>query len=221
MKTPKSLLNEYCTQRGLAQPVYTSTRQDGPVHAAGFKCTVQLQNGAAYQGLSVARTKRQAEHEAALAALESLGIGLPSRVPIEPAYDARPYLPRKPPQRQIQVLLDCENCSSGIGPLLGAFRGVQFVAFASLNGGHILSERDHDRLHEFVLVESTDRDAADIAMVLWIGKQGYSRDTCVLVVTGDKFGKTLVQLMNQEHKCFHYAASCADALVQLPLIGLH
>ena len=68
----KTSLQEAAAARGLGAPVY-DIESDGPEHAKTFVATVRL-NGAAL-GRGMGRTKKDAEMQAAAAAVESLGAG--------------------------------------------------------------------------------------------------------------------------------------------------
>ena len=67
---PKTQLQELLQARGLGVPVYATTASRGPAHAREFE--VEVQTGDKVVGTGSGRTKRQAEQEAARAALLQL-----------------------------------------------------------------------------------------------------------------------------------------------------
>jgi ribonuclease III len=72
---PKTQLQELLQARGLGVPVYATTASRGPAHAREFE--VEVHSGERVMGSGCGRTKRQAEQEAARAALALLASPAP------------------------------------------------------------------------------------------------------------------------------------------------
>ena len=70
---PKGALQAYCAAKGMPEPAYTLLAEEGPPHRRSFTCAVTLSGSQLARGSG--KTKRSAQQEAAVLALELLKAG--------------------------------------------------------------------------------------------------------------------------------------------------
>jgi hypothetical protein len=177
----KNTLQEYYQKNGGVLPKYTSRQVGGPPHAPLWQSKVETEIGI-FEGI-IADSKTRAENSAAEFALYIL--------------DTTKVKKEKPNIRfsdRTVILVDVENKQKFIDHLASKYdldENTDIVAFCVTKTMQLLSKYSNEVKR--VIVDSSRNDAADVAMILYVGKLiGEHKYNRIIVVTADHFGDSLV-----------------------------
>jgi hypothetical protein len=203
----KNKLQEFFQKKGLPTPVYHTSKVGGTDDKPKWVCIIKLFNGEIIYSTPCS-SKRACEMEAATKALVELNSNNLDYKKVKYRFDI---------DSKVVILVDGENLSTI--PIKFA---TEVYTSASLrvyiSKGHPIKPKLDQHEIKIVEVDSTRKDAVDIAIVM-DSVRLYSDH--IIIVTNDHFGSSLVELINKENRLVgHLARNYEDLLSLLQSLSL-
>jgi hypothetical protein len=202
MKTAKSILNELCQSRYLPQPFYRDLPPTGPPHQRQFVSQIILYDQTQLVG-SPAKSKQEAQHAAAQAALDWLGWNndRPSQLAASSVFQSNleHFLLSKSSTctaelAQTVCIIDYENLPQLYPVVCGCGIPTIYV---------VLGEYHHKAEEEFpeaikVLCPSMSSNAVDTCITMLVGRLLESSEfRTYILVSRDKFVNNVAELITK------------------------
>ena len=204
----KGMLQEYFMKHRLPIPKYHTRKVRGLSHCPTFGCTITLHDGITVD--SNGTTKKEAEHNAARLALQSLKV-IPTKRDIfttslskdvslsrKSIIETVTSLPPPPPKiisgLSVTIFIDLENRAGEamkIATVTEQYNISEVIGFAAT--GKSVLDKSYPEFMKLVTVPSSRADGADIGIIMTVTNYLVKGLVdCVIVLTGDHFGHALV-----------------------------